>query len=370
MVLEADVRKRLEQAIFDVGPNKVVLNGMLAWLDAVDDSLVREGIIKIMNNCYSDSEVLDAKEILKNVVKANMEKFREDKDVEKYMRGHKEPNRKDKEIADIVDLNARLDGAGLLPTFLMTSSDFKRNPQLESPDETMGNVSHKVNTLERCIINLADKVADNNRDLKEELRKMKPSFVDAVKNRENVNAKNTENREDKTREKIRDRIDSASKRSRVEEENEDTEEVFENQPRRGFLGKNGKVNKTQDNQSERRPSWRNNLPNCVGSGQDARFAAPVDLFVFNVSKEASGDDIVKHMKDTKNLNILECSKVSHEDARTQSFRIKIKAADYEAALLAETWPYRVRVRVYRHFRQKREDGGQFGQSQARSNNTA
>ena len=137
MVLEADVRKRLEQAIFDVGPNKVVLNGMLAWLDAVDDSLVREGIIKIMNNCYSDSEVLDAKEILKNVVKANMEKFREDKDVEKYMRGHKEPNRKDKEIADIVDLNARLDGAGLLPTFLMSSTDFKRNPQLESSDETM-----------------------------------------------------------------------------------------------------------------------------------------------------------------------------------------------------------------------------------------
>ena len=199
-----------------------------------------------MKNCYSDSEVLDAKEILKNVVKANMEKFREDKDVEKYMRGHKEPNRKDKEIADIVDLNARLDGAGLLPTFLMTSSDFKRNPQLESPDETMGNVSHKVNMLERCIISLADKVADNNRDLKDELRKMKPSFVDAVKNRENVNAKNNENREDKTRERIRDRIDSASKRSRVEEENEDTEEVFENQPRRGFLGKNGKVNKTQD----------------------------------------------------------------------------------------------------------------------------
>ena len=129
-----------------------------------------------MNKCYSDTEIMDAKEILKNVVKANQEKFREDKDVEKYMRGKKEPNRKEKEIGDIVDLNARLDGVGLLPTFLMTSADFKRNPQLESADDNIENVSHKVNMLESCIINLANKVAEDNRGLKEEIRNIKPSF--------------------------------------------------------------------------------------------------------------------------------------------------------------------------------------------------
>ena len=28
---------------------------------------------------------------------------------------------------------------------------------------------------------------------------------------------------------------------------------------------------------------------------------------------------------------------------------------------AETWPYRVRVRVYRHFKQRREESSQFNQ---------
>ena len=56
--------------------------------------------------------------------------------------------------------------------------------------------------------------------------------------------------------------------------------------------------------------------------------------------------------------ILECQKVSHVDARTQSFRVKVKAEDYDKALNGDTWPYRVRVRVYRHFRQK-DEGGQF-----------
>jgi hypothetical protein len=85
-----------------------------------------------------------------------------------YMKGKKEPNRKEKEIGDIVDLNARLDG--LLPTFLMKSADFKRNPQLESADDNIENVSHKVNMLESCIINLANKVSEDNRALKEEIR--------------------------------------------------------------------------------------------------------------------------------------------------------------------------------------------------------
>ena len=67
------------------------------------------------------------------------------------------------------------------------------------------------------------------------------------------------------------------------------------------------------------------------------------------------------MKSAKGLEMMECQKVSHEDARTQSFRIKIKAADYEKAMSTETWPYRVRVRIYRHFRQKREEPSQFDQ---------
>ena len=66
------------------------------------------------------------------------------------------------------------------------------------------------------------------------------------------------------------------------------------------------------------------------------------------------------MKGAKGLDLIECVKVSHQEARTKSFRVKIKADDYDKAMSGETWPYRVRVRPYKHFRQKREEsGGQF-----------
>ena len=58
---------------------------------------------------------------------------------------------------------------------------------------------------------------------------------------------------------------------------------------------------------------------------------------------------------------MECKSVSHVEARTRSFRIKVKAEDYEKAMSGETWPYRVHVRPYKHFKQRHEQaGGQFG----------
>ena len=217
MVLDESVKKLLEQAIYDVSPNKVILNGMLSWLNAADDNLGKENLVKIMKRCYSDIEINDAKEILKNVVKANQEIFRNDKEVETMMGGRKEPEKKEKIIQDIVDLNARLDGAGLIPTFLMTSADFKRNPQLLNPEDDIENVSHKVNMLESCILNLANKVAEDNRVLKEEIRSMKPSFADVLRNRD-VGAQRVPDRQnsDNIREGIRNRSKSAPKRSRVD----------------------------------------------------------------------------------------------------------------------------------------------------------
>ena len=108
----------------------------------------------------------------------------------------------------------------------------------------------------------------------------------------------------------------------------------------------------------------------MGSGDRTNFAAPVDLFVYGVNKDALGEQIVAFMKETKGLEILECTKVSHDEARAQSFRIKVRSTDYELALKAETWPYRVGVRVYHHFKQRREaegTSGQFGQRQGEGN---
>ena len=85
--------------------------------------------------------------------------------------------------------------------------------------------------------------------------------------------------------------------------------------------------------------------------------------MYNVNTGVTDDGIVAHMKESKGLEILECVKVSHEEARTQSFRVKVKGEDYDLAMNGETWPYRVRVRPFRHFRQRQDNGAsgeQFG----------
>ena len=98
----------------------------------------------------------------------------------------------------------------------------------------------------------------------------------------------------------------------------------------------------------------------TGASTETSFAPPADLFVFNVNKDVTEEAIKDFMKDSKGLELMECSKVSHAEARTSSFRIQVKAQDYDKAMHSDTWPYRVRVRPYRHFRQRQERGGQFG----------
>ena len=58
------------------------------------------------------------------------------------------------------------------------------------------------------------------------------------------------------------------------------------------------------------------------------------------------------------------NKLSHQEACAQSFRIKVRSADYEVVRNPETWPYRVHVRVYRHFKQRRETETTSGQDGA------
>ena len=138
------------------------------------------------------------------MVKANQETFRNDKEVDTAMGGRKEPEKREKLIWDIIDLNARLDGANLLPTFLMTSKDLKRNRQLQSPEDDIENVSHKVNMLESCIINLTNKMTEETKALKDEMRNMKPSYADMIRNRDD-RSNNVSGRND-SEEQIRDQI--------------------------------------------------------------------------------------------------------------------------------------------------------------------
>ena len=75
------------------------------------------------------------------------------------------------------------------------------------------------------------------------------------------------------------------------------------------------------------------------------------------------------MKDflvAKGINPVEVELLTRQDVienvRTLTFRVAVKAADDEASLKPEVWPYRVAVRHYRAPRRERVDGSWQGQS--------
>ena len=384
-----------EQLLGHPLPNGLVVNGVPGWLHAANDKMERETYVKIMSQSFTIIEIDEAKNILVEIVhhKIVIEKVKNDKDLEIWTKGRNEPNKKDKIIGDIINIFARLDGYDMLPGFLMTSGFVKRAPELHDPDDNVENVSHKVKMLESVVVNLANKLSEETRILKEdskairsEIKSLKPSFADMFKNRETVKPKAVIAVTDDGRERKRSRVQDDTHSPDVTLASDDVfNEEFQTQQRRGFLHSGGQREQQAGSDGrrdhhgrgtgsrgagsqggnggqtrDRKQSWRQKLPNITGNSGFKGFAAPIDLFVFNVNNDVTEDAIKNHMKDSKGLEILEIVKVSHIEARTKSFRVKVKSEDYEKAMDSLTWPSRVRVRPYRHFKQRREQpGGQF-----------
>ena len=391
--------KDFESLVGHALPNGVVVNGVLGWLFAADDKLERGTYVKIMMDSFMEEEVEQAKVILVELVqkKMNVEKIRNDKELAAWVKGRANPEKKRKQIDDIVNIFERLDAYDCIPEFLMSAAFVKRAPKLDDPDDNVESVSHKVKMLESVVVNLANKLSDETRILKEdskairsEIKNLKPTFSDLFKNRENGfhpsgrtlsnNGRSEQNQPSGGNVVPSSDIERRPKRSRtgegvharpdvkhMEAADEVFDEGFQTQPRRGFLGTGNRQNvqgegddqRKKEQDRTRKPSWKKRLPNITGASNEMGFAAPIDLFVFNVNKDVTEEAIKNHMKDAKELDIIECVTVSHQDARTKSFCVKVKAEDYDKAMSGETWPYRVRVRPYKHFRQRREEGGQF-----------
>ena len=174
-------------------PNGLVVNGVLGWLHAASDSMDMNTYVKIMKQSFTDIEIDDAKKLLVEIVLRNrsQENVKNDKDLEKWIKGRNQPDKKEKQIDDIINIFARVDGYGMQPEFLMTSGFVKRAPELIDPEDNVENVSHKVKMLEAVVVNLANKLGEETRILKEdskairsEIKNLKPSYADLFKNRE------------------------------------------------------------------------------------------------------------------------------------------------------------------------------------------
>ena len=109
---------------------------------------------------------------------------------------------------------------------------------------------------------------------------------------------------------------------------ESSEDIFtQPQNRRGFLG---------NQNSNQRSTYKNRRETITGARDNTEFAAPVDLYMSNVDTNITPEKIQSFMKDHKDITILECVKISHNDARIHSFRVKVNAAEYQKAMLPKS----------------------------------
>ena len=106
-------------------------------------------------------------------------------------------------------------------------------------------------------------------------------------------------------------------------------------------------------------SWKRKSNITYGSAKTSNLSyslsADVELAVFGVAKHASEKDLVDFITQ-KGINVIKCELLTrYKEARTNTFKVVILASDYEKAILPETWPFRVGVRLFRRYQNKPQD---------------
>ena len=114
---------------------------------------------------------------------------------------------------------------------------------------------------------------------------------------------------------------------------------------------NGDVHQTP----RQRGAWKRALNILHGTADsNSTLAADVSLVAYGVAKDASEVQL-KSFLEGKNINVIECKKLTtFEQARTHCYKVTIKASEFEKSTKPEVWPYRVGVRLFKQFREKKE----------------
>jgi hypothetical protein len=91
-----------------------------------------------------------------------------------------------------------------------------------------------------------------------------------------------------------------------------------------------------------------NMKDGKDETENCLLTADVNLVASGVSKDATPEQL-KEFIVSKGINVTEIELLANHkvEARSFSYRIAIKPADYEKALKPDVWPYRVGVRLYK-----------------------
>ena len=384
--------------------NGVILNGILTWIDIQQRTTAPLVWRTQAIGWFSEPEVMEAKEALWKVCASKV-------DIIGKLVNRSTSDKKSVTIGDIGDAMTKLKDKGVMPLLLGSSLMLQRVPcynTTNKDDSDISAVMTRVKGLEDCMNEYMKQQTSQMENLSSSVIKMSTATAFST----NTNS-NTDNNGKPLGpgtsffQQQRERIDSLSKKHKLDD---DEVEVFQTPP---VNPPNPKVSQTfqpsgrvappaypvlqpagisplpqaptyaqtmqtgmvmntnQTGQQPPPPRPRKQSTLLYGqakTGKDNRtqlLAANVNLVASGVSKAATGNQLKEFLED-KGIKVAEIECMTyHPDARTNTFRVAIDIADYEKALNAGVWPYRVAVRPFRPARKDRDQRSmeaQFGKS--------
>ena len=377
----AKVAKALEQ----VEGSGAIHHHILCWIDSKKmNGTPREELSEMVISSAKPEDIHEAKEALKDHVRLQKSEFTQEKAVSVALTPRQGNKKVQSEVKDILDLMEFLDERKSMPILMMSSRQLAKIPK-KAREITKEDICDKLDIFQQMVKALENKVDANHGEVKRDILGIKPSYVNITKEigatlqqgQEHPPAAQGQQQQrlqQPQQQQHQQQLQQggpgnqgggrlqpptfsgprqrsrSTKRSRMDNDDEndmEVEEVFiAPKQQRGFRGNGGNNGRGRKRFDSRRTA-------VEGTDNSGKFAAPVDIFVANVCKDTT-EDMIKDFLKEKELVPISIQKISHKDARNDSFKVSVNRADQERAILPSNWPLGVRVRIYRHFRWRPE----------------
>ena len=358
---EGDLPTNILQQLRDHGKNGVVISGLVAWMEVQMNTEGCDIWRGLAERNWLDSEVTHAKEALSSacgdVLTTLVPEFKTRR------------QKKEKEIEDIRKAIVALQINNRMPLVLASTGMMKRCPPAwgQPATATTQDVMGKVHMLEEVMTNHMEQQRKQMESLSQQITAMRGTgTLPKIPGKPDLAI---------------DLTDTPSKKRKLAESTGQTSYAAAAGAAVGGVHPLPHGTQQQPSMSQLQQVFQQQInpripprsPRniCFGTAKSSgdqnienMLAADVDLVASGVSKDCSDDDLSQFLKgkgiETVAVETLTRTEIL-DQVRTKTFKITVKAAQYEAALKPEVWPYRVAVRHYKAPRRQETTGsGQSG----------
>ena len=340
--------------------NGIAINGILVWIDVQQKSTPPDVWIAQASYAFCEGEVEAARSALWKAVGVRKELIGE-------IIGHKSPGKKIKNLEDIHKAMITLKEKEALPMLLCSNGMVPNFPAFHCDKKEMDttDVLAKMKVLEQSMSSFMKQNNDQMRVLTDTIATVKSAPATW-----NNTMTTSGNDADDTPGTKKRKMDGNAQMGGITPipsgppmppgmnfagaAMKNHHQMF--QP--SFLQQQQERVQNQSNQKqENQPKTGRRRPSTLlfGKAKDGNqesekflFAADVNLVASGVSKDATPEQL-KEFIVSKGIQVTDIELLTNHkvEARYYSYRIAIKAADYDKALQPEVWPYRVGVRLFK-----------------------